>query len=359
MKKVLCLIDGLGKGGAERQMIGLVSNLKKRGIDVDLVIYSDKLFYSEQIKQYNIRINKIEGLSTKFKKLLIIRSYIIKNKYDTVIAYKTGPTIIGCLLKMFKMKFKLIVSERNTSQRLSLKEKVKFWMFRYSDYIVSNSISQAEFIKRHYPKLYSKTSVITNFTDISTFIPKLKSENNPLTIVTTARIARQKNVLGYLEIVKKVKEKGIPVNFVWYGDAGDNNEEYSILCHERIDHLGINNIFKFKPSSREIQKEYIKYDIFCLPSLYEGYPNVVCEAMSCGLPILCSRVCDNPYLVKEGVNGFLFDPHNINEAIDKIIKMVNMSPEERIEMGSRNRMVAESKFSEEEFVEKYLKLINS
>lgn len=56
--------------------------------------------------------------------------------------------------------------------------------------------------------------------------------------------------------------------------------------------------------NQSIEVEYRKADVFCLPSLYEGYPNVVAEAMSCGLPILCSNVCENPYIVEEGAMAF-------------------------------------------------------
>ena len=53
------------------------------------------------------------------------------------------------------------------------------------------------------------------------------------------------------------------------------------------------------------------YDAFCLPSFKEGYPNVIVEAMSCELPVLCSKICENPVIVEDNINGFLFDPHNI------------------------------------------------
>lgn len=109
--------------------------------------------------------------------------------------------------------------------------------------------------------------------------------------------------------------------------------------------------------NQKIEEEYRKADIFCLPSLFEGYPNVVAEAMSCGLPILCSNVYENPYIVEEGVNGFLFDPKNPVEMADAIKKMVSLSYENRKEMGKRNRQLCLKRNTEEVFLKSYVELI--
>ena len=109
--------------------------------------------------------------------------------------------------------------------------------------------------------------------------------------------------------------------------------------------------------NQKIEEEYRKADVFFLPSLYEGYPNVVAEAMSCGLPILCSNVYENPYIVEEGVNGFLFNPKNVEEIVNAIKRMAELSPEERHEMGMRNRQLCLMRNTEESFLKSYVELI--
>jgi glycosyltransferase involved in cell wall biosynthesis len=63
-----------------------------------------------------------------------------------------------------------------------------------------------------------------------------------------------------------------------------------------------------------------RHDALIHPSLYEGLPNAVCEALAAGLPVLISNVCDHPRLVVEGERGFLFnpnDPQSIAASIEK------------------------------------------
>ena len=109
----------------------------------------------------------------------------------------------------------------------------------------------------------------------------------------------------------------------------------------------------------KIEKAYHEADVFCLPSLYEGYPNVVVEAMACGLPVLCSNVFENPYIVSEGVNGMLFDPHRADDIARAIQQMASLSVEQRAEMGRRNRQACLERNSEEAFLKAYTRLIAS
>ena len=115
---------------------------------------------------------------------------------------------------------------------------------------------------------------------------------------------------------------------------------------------------EFLDATHEISKAYQNCDVFCLPSLFEGYPNVVCEAMSCGKPIVASRVSDVPYIVEEGVNGFLFDPLNEDDIYNKLLKICSMSREQLEQMGRNNREYAIENFSKESFINKYRKIID-
>lgn len=133
-------------------------------------------------------------------------------------------------------------------------------------------------------------------------------EHKRISILTVGRIAQQKNILRYLKVVKQLSKIYPNIRFKWIGDVSIGQEAYYDECIKNISKNNLSDIFEIKPATQNIKEEYDRCDIFCLPSLYEGYPNVICEAMACGKPILCSNVCDNPFIVEDGVNGFLFKP---------------------------------------------------
>ena len=99
--------------------------------------------------------------------------------------------------------------------------------------------------------------------------------------------------------------------------------------------------------------------MFCLPSFYEGTPNVICEAMACGLPVVCSEVCDNPMYVKDGINGFLFDPHSVESIALGLEKIIKINNADYISYCQQSRKIAEKQLSKDVFIEKYLTLIKS
>lgn len=359
MKKILCLIDGLSLGGAERQLIGLASLLKEKGYSVIVASYHGEGFYSDLLEKSRVKNVVLTTGGNKISKLWSIRRFISnEGNIDCIITYKDGPSIIGCLLKLLGGRFKLIVSERNTNQSTKFSDIMKFTLYRFSDYIVPNSFTQSNYIRNNFNYLRSKIVTITNFTDTDFFIPT-NTQNEVFTIMTAARVCHQKNVLSYLEAAKKVIDNGFNIRFEWYGKMPVDDRDYTRNIQKKVMEYGLDKSFFFYPPTQDIRSRYQSCDIFCLPSLYEGFPNSLCEAMSCGKPILCSSICDNETLVKDSINGFTFDPLNPNDIAAKISKIVSLSPKVLKTMGIESRRIAEDILSKQAFVDKYTKLIET
>ena len=160
MKKILCLIDSLGAGGAQRQLVGLATFLKKQGHDVIVACYHDNRFYVDSLLSDGVPYVYIKKAHSSTFRLWHVARYIRHVKPDVVISYLATPSICACVAKIFNRSFKLIVSERNTTQYTGRNEKIRFNLFRVADYIVPNAFSQEDYIKKQFPKLSKKVVTI-------------------------------------------------------------------------------------------------------------------------------------------------------------------------------------------------------
>lgn len=359
MKKILLFIDSLCSGGAQRQLVGLAHLLKDRGYDVEIIDYWDIDFYDEYLKKNNIKFEHCVAIG-KLNIIHRIRKEIKKRNPDIVISYLEHPSVVASLIKLSLpfSKFKLIVSERNTSQSNGRPEKLRFNLFRFTNAIVPNSYSQYEFIKDNYPFLSNKTIPITNYLDTDKFSPQEKAEKNAVRrFIVVGRIVEQKNPLRFLQAIAKVKNRYPKNKFKvdWYGNPYP--ESYFEECLKLKHDLDLDNVVYFHPPTNEIIAEYRKSDVFLLPSIYEGFPNVLCEAMSCGLPVAASAVCDNPSILDNGHVGVLFDPLSVDDMADKIANLLLASDEDLKSMGKRSRATALEKFTQEKFINSYISLI--
>ena len=92
-------------------------------------------------------------------------------------------------------------------------------------------------------------------------------------------------------------------------------------------------------------------DVYCLPSLSEGFNRSLLEAMACGLPVIATRVGGNIEIVQDGVNGLLVPPSNSERLADAIAELLRDREKAR-NMGFEGRRIVEENFSIEKNVEK-------
>jgi len=99
---------------------------------------------------------------------------------------------------------------------------------------------------------------------------------------------------------------------------------------------------------------------YCLavPSITEGLPRVILEAMALRKPVVASRVGGIPDLVKDQETGFLFEVGNVGELAEKL-RILLSNKEMAVEMGRRGKELVQSQFSNERYIANYLKMINN
>lgn len=353
--KLLLFTDSLGSGGAQRQLVGLAVLLQKRGYEVKVCTYYNIDFYKQYLDDNGVKNEIIPKAGNTKLRIWAVRKYFKKEQPDWVIAYQETPSLVACMAKMLNCKFHLIVSERNTTQTIGLNERVRFFLYHWVDAIVPNSYAQEKFLLKHYPWMKRKLKTIINFVELEDFSYVEKQKSNRNLIVVAATIWESKNTLGLIEASRILVERNLKFHIDWYGVI-TGYECYVERCKNLIVKYNLGNYISLLPKTKKIGLKYQKADFFCLPSFFEGTPNVICEAMASGKPIMCSNVCDNSKYVIDGENGVLFNPNDPDDIANCIARCISVSEVRYKRMCSSSRKIAEEKFSKEVFIDKYLKI---
>ena len=170
-------------------------------------------------------------------------------------------------------------------------------------------------------------------------------------ILFVGRFQSQKNLPYLLEECSRFTPESFELHLVGDGPL------FSLL-HDQADQLGISSAITWhgwlpRPALRTV---YQSVDCFVNPSLYEGMPNVVLEAMACGLPVVASNIPGNDALVLPGKTGHLFDLHRPGVLFETLAKL-RTDPVACSQLGANGRARVVSEFSWRRVAEGYLDLL--
>jgi len=188
-------------------------------------------------------------------------------------------------------------------------------------------IALTEDMKNHLKNIYSREIfIIPNGFELSKFeylskdnyYTKFGFEKNTKIILYVGRFHPVKGLKYLIEAMKIIGDKEKRLVLIGYGEEKDYLENLVKIfklenCVTFIGKTPNDEVFRYMASS----------DVFVLPSLSEGFPIVVLEAMASGLPIIATKVRGVPEIFKDGQNGFLVEPRNPEQIAKKILLILN------------------------------------
>ncbi len=205
--------------------------------------------------------------------------------------------------------------------------------------VLNNSdliIVLAEYWKNEISKICSNNNIKILFNPciIKDFI---KINTGEFNVLFMGRIGKRKGVYDIIKGAKLIINPNIEINL--YGDG--DLKEFENLINEN----NLQNKVKLKGwISGNIKDEaYRSADIYILPSFEEGLPMSILEALTYGLPIICTSVGGIPEAVEEGINGFLIQPGDYKALAEKI-NLIADNKELREKMGQESLRIAKEKF---------------
>lgn len=306
MKKNLAIvIPLLTGGGAERVVSNLSLYLSDDKYRKYIIINDDEIIeYPYKGKLISLKSKAISNIFGKIFNIIkrVFKLKIIKKKYkiNTTISFLSGANIINILSKK---NDKVVVSVRNFVSKSSndfygkiLRFSIKLF-YNKADIIVVVSKAIKNDLVNNYALEEKKIRVIYNLYDIEK-IQSLSQEkvedgythifSNP-TIITVGRLSKQKGQWHLIRAFKKVKDEIPDAKLVILGQG--ELEDY--LKQLTVD-LGLEKDVFFLGFQKNPFKYIAKSTIYVFPSLYEGFPNALCEAMACGTPVISSDCKSGP-----------------------------------------------------------------
>lgn len=311
----------------ELPKLKLLPQLSSLGIIPGAIIRLPKL-----IKKYNIQLIHLQGRFFPISYISVILNRLIFKRPAVVSAQgRLEVGITGLIEDVFDA-----------------------FITKYLYYKLKKIICVSESLKNRFLNFKIKENkliVIPNGVDITKFsrIESSKSLNKYLDgksdfkkVIFVGRLDIQKGVEYLIKAIPLVLRSYEKVHFFILGN-GNLEKELKRLAKKL--NIMSNLTFLDTIPFGKMPEIYSSADIFCLPSLHEGFPLSIAEALSIGLIIVASSTEGIPEAIKENKNGFLSKPKNVPQLAEKLIKALNLDDLQIKKIQQTNINLAKDRYS--------------
>ncbi len=361
---VLQLIEGFGWGGAEKKLLELVKYMDRTKFNTTICSFGLVEHIRQDFENVGVKVTTISRKKKLDAGLILKVAKLIQNEQiDVVMSTLFYADVVGALAGRIGGVKAIFSWETISAPEWLLKRRLWSYKFavRFCDRVIAVSRATARFLKEKRGVPASKIVVIPYGVDLKKYTTeenfeirkKLGLNMDDRVIGVVGRLHPQKGHIYLIRAAEKIVANFPDVKFVFAGD-GDLRAELEKLVLTK--NLGGN--FLFLGYRSDIPDVIKAFDIFALPSLYEGLPNVVLEAMASGKPVVATAVDGTVEAVVDGVTGYLV-PVKDTEALSKAIIKLLEDRKLMEQMGKRARERVEKNFSLEKQVDSFERLYSS
>jgi len=319
------IVPSMRGGGSERVISILLKYLSRTKYDIILVLLKNEGKYLDDLPN-DIKIIDLNVRKARFS-IFKIRNAIKRFEPDIVFSTLGHLNLLISMIRPFlSKKIKFIARESNTVSIQNKQEKYPnlfnfLYKFFYNnfDLIVCQSNYMKNDLINNYDIKNAKIVVINNPVDTEYIKKMLKKSNqlfldkNKVNLLAVGRLSKQKGYDLLLQALSKLDKK------FHLTILGEGNEEIYLKALAKT--LKIQNQVLFMAFQENPYKYMSQADLYILSSRYEGFPNVVLEAHTCGTPVVAFDCPGGTSeIIENGVNGFLCQCGKVDALVEKINK---------------------------------------
>ncbi len=361
MPKILFVSTSTTLGGAEKTLYALATLLDHRRFHVaGVVSLKAEGHYAKRLREQGVRVECL-GLTRAPRPADARRlaAIIDRERPDVVHAVMYQAIQLARMAKTrTKVPFKLVSSPRvNYRSRSWWTLLVDRWLKERDDLLIAECAASRRFLLHQLNYKPAKVSVIRNGVDLAGWSPskidrqkkrmELRLGAGDVLVGAIGRLDRQKGFATLIEAMAKLKNS--PLRCAILGDGPEHDRLAAMIRRHAVERtvwlLGEKN---------EIPSWLSALDLYCLPSLWEGLPNSLLEAMALGLPVVASNVDGVPEAVTDGKTGLLVPPSR-PAALAKALQTLANDAEKRAALGAAAKADISERFTLRRMIGEYEK----
>ncbi len=354
--RLLIITHHLDKGGLEEVILMYAKFLDKRRFDVAVAYRVHGVIAEEIGKLPDVQLFHYEAATT-WKRFRSLRLFAKQFRPDLVHNHFNW---IGLLIGR-SIHVPCVETIHNTYHFLTTGQRIGYSLLSvFASKIIAVSDYVREFTLKYFPLIPSrKITVIHNSIDVARLQTHKPEESrrslgiapDEFVIGFIGRLEEQKGVPFLLDAIKKLNSSFVHLKIII---AGDGTLRKSLEEHARA--ASLDNIV-FLGYQRDTPQLYAAFDVFVLPSLFEGLPVSAIEAMAAGCPVVATRVGGVAEVVEHEVTGLLVESGNSAELADALRRLIT-HPDLSKQMGIEGRERAKREFSVEIMIGKTERVYN-
>jgi glycosyltransferase involved in cell wall biosynthesis len=351
---VALVVSDLDFGGAQRQVVHLASALDRRRFEVHVCSLSPLVPLAGILPDRESRLHIVEKRS-KYDLSVIprLRTLLARLRADIAHGFLFDAQLATRVAARLARVPVVVDSERNSNYKVKRIHRLAFRLTRGCvDLVIANSRAGAEFHRAQHGHPERQYRVVYNGVDTERFRPlpregvrrELGIDEDEVVLGMFGSYKPQKNHPLFLAAAARVLERHPRTRLLLVGDPLRGGLLGSREQKQRVEalaeRLGLRARCLFLGNRPDPERLYNACDVTVLPSLHEGTPNVLLEAMACGVPAVATDVGDNAYVIPHGQAGFIVPSGDEAMLADRLSQLVaDASLRHRFGTEARRQMV--------------------